>query len=257
MRARALGATSLVVGAAALVAWCGWASGFHRTSAAAEVTWLCSLGAVLAVDLALRRGHAGRRSRERRGPVVPPWPRPGHGGSRRALVGTAPWALLLVVALAWDLLGLDSGPHEYHLTLSALSQAYRPLDAGLLLCWMLVGVGYQVARVRGRRPGSGTAGSSPTTDPPRPLDRGGVAWGAGGVGHGFAPGLLLPQRPAVGVAFWLAVPAAAVVVDQLARRSGGRIATAEEFVRFVSTSPVANAVCVAAWVLAGFHLFAR
>ena len=53
-----------------------------------------------------------------------------------------------MVALAWDVLGIDTGPHEYHLTISALAQAYRPLNAALLLVWMLAGVGYGAARAR-------------------------------------------------------------------------------------------------------------
>ena len=65
-----------------------------------------------------------------------------------ALRGVAPWILLVVVALAWDVLGIDTGPHQYHLTISALAQAYRPLNAALLLTWMLAGVGYEAARAR-------------------------------------------------------------------------------------------------------------
>ena len=61
------------------------------------------------------------------------------------------------VALAWDVLGIDTGPHQYHLTISALAQAYRPLNAALLLVWMLVGVGYEAARVRAPIDGAGAA----------------------------------------------------------------------------------------------------
>jgi hypothetical protein len=43
----------------------------------------------------------------------------------------------------------------------------------------------------------------------------------------------------------------------VARRSGGTVATAEEFVRFISTSTVANLLLIAAWAFAGYHLFAR
>ena len=76
-------------------------------------------------------------------------------------------------------------------------------------------------------------------------------------GHHAVPALLLPQSPPVGVAFWVAVPVAAVLIDLTARRSGGRRADAEEFVRFVSTSTVANVALIAAWLFAGYHLFAR
>ena len=70
------------------------------------------------------------------------------GGSGPALRGVAPWLVLIVVLIAWEILGIDTGPHQYHLTISALAQAYRPLNAGLLLVWMLVGIGYEAARVR-------------------------------------------------------------------------------------------------------------
>jgi hypothetical protein len=72
-----------------------------------------------------------------------------------------------------------------------------------------------------------------------------------------APALLLPASPAAGVAFWVALPVAGVLLDVVARRTNGQVATAEEFVRFVSTSSVANVALIAAWVFAGYHLFAR
>ena len=58
-----------------------------------------------------------------------------------------PWLILVLVAVAWDVLGIDTGPHQYHLTISALAQAYRPLNAALVLFWILAGVGYEMARV--------------------------------------------------------------------------------------------------------------
>ena len=107
-----------------------------------------SLGAVLLVDLALWRGKTGRRLAWRLEPARDPWPRIDRGGPGPALRGVAPWLMLLLVTLAWDVLGIDTGPHQYHLTISALAQAYRPLNAALLLVWMLVGIGYEAARVR-------------------------------------------------------------------------------------------------------------
>ena len=190
-------------------------------------------------------------------PVRAPWPRPGRGGGRRALKGVAPWLALCAVVLAWDVLGLDTGPHHYHLTISALSQAYRPLNAALLLVWMLVGIGYEVALARSPVPDPDPAigrAQDPETHEP------GVALGAGLVtfgGHPAAPSLLLPSSPPVGVAFWVAVPIAALLLDLLARRSDGRLANAEELIRFVSASMAARIVLVAAWVFAGYHLFAR
>jgi hypothetical protein len=80
--------------------------------------------------------------------------------------------------------------------------------------------------------------------------------GSVGAHHGGAA-LLLPQSPPVGVAFWVLVPVAAVVIDWAARRSDGRRARAEEFIRFISTSLLANYALTAVWVFAGYHLFAR
>jgi hypothetical protein len=50
---------------------------------------------------------------------------------------------------------------------------------------------------------------------------------------------------------------AGFVIDQVARRSGGRFATSGDFVRFVSTSLPAKILLIAAWTFAGYHLFAR
>ena len=75
------------------------------------------------------------------------------GGSRRASHGVArvaPWLGVIVVAAAWDVLGIDTGPHEYHLTISALSSLTAPSNTLLLLVWMTVGIGYAAAG-RGRR----------------------------------------------------------------------------------------------------------
>jgi hypothetical protein len=246
----------LVVAGVALCAWCGWVSGYHRTTTPAEVTWVITLVAVALVDLALWRGKTGARFGWHLEPVADPWPRPGRGGTGPALRGVAPWLVLLVVVLVWEILGIDSGPHQYHLTISALAQAYRPLNAGLVLVWVLVGIGYQAARVRAPVDGIGTGEGEPDPD----ASERGAALAATMVslgGHHAAPALLLPQSPPVGVAFWVAVPVAAVLIDLAARRSSGRRANAGEFVRFVSTSAVANVVLVAAWVFAGYHLFAR
>ena len=76
-------------------------------------------------------------------------------------------------------------------------------------------------------------------------------------GHPVVPGLLLPSSPAAGVAFWIAVPIAALLVDLAARRSHGRVASAEELARFISTPLAANVALIAVWVFAGYHLFAR
>jgi hypothetical protein len=245
-------------GAVALCAWCGWVSGFHRSTTAAEITWLCSLAAVLAVDLALWRGRRRMRFGWHLEPGANPWPRPDRGRGRLALLGLAPWIALFFVALTWDVLALDTGPRLHHLTISALAQAYRPLNAALLLVWMLAGVGYAAARARSPNGAPRITSARAHADPEAPAP--GSALGAALVtvgGHRFDPALLLPSSPPLGVAFWVALPIACLLVDLAARRSHGRMANLEELVRFVSTPMAANVVLVAAWVFAGYHLFAR
>jgi hypothetical protein len=250
---------AIAMAAVALCAWCGWVSGFHRTTPGAETSWACTAAAVLVFDVALWLGSQDGRIGLHVRPVPDPWPRPGRGGPRLALRGVAPWLALIAVVVAWEVLGIDTGPDQYHLTISALAQAYRPLNAALLLVWALVGVGYEAARVRapaalrgvtdrrqgdaGTAPGSGTCAAFAAT-------------GSLGAHHG-PTALLLPQSPGTGIAFWVAVPLAALLIDASARPSSGRRATAEEFVRFISTAWPANVALVAAWGFAGYHLFAR
>jgi hypothetical protein len=240
----------------ALCVWCGWASGFHRTTPGAEITWLVAAGAVVAFDVALWRVRSGGSGGLRLQPVSDPWPRRGPGGSEQALRGVASWLGFIAVIVAWEILGIDTGPHQYHLTISALAQAYRPLNAALLLVWVLVGVGYEAARVRTPVdwPGGWRHGGPPKIRGDGPAFA--VAVRSFGT-HQGTTGLLLPQSPGAGVAFWVAVPMAAVLIDAAARRSAGRRATAEEFVRFISTARPANLALIAAWGFAGYHLFAR
>lgn len=248
---------ALLGGGAALAVWCGWVSGFHRSTAAAEVTWVVSLAFVVAVAVAFWLGRRGGRVGWHLGVAADPWPRPGRGGGR-ALGGVAPWLVVIVVAAAWDVLGIDTGTHEAHLTISALAQLYRPLNALLLLVWMLVGIGYAAVRARApaRRADASAGDRGVASDR---MERGAFSGALAvptGV-HSLAPALLLPSNRTVGVVFWLALLVVAVAVDVVARRSAGRVATAEEFARFISTAWLANVALVAAWAFAGYHLFAR
>jgi hypothetical protein len=177
-------------------------------------------------------------------------------------VGAAPWLGLIVITLAWDVLALDTPPRRYHLTISALSQAYRPLNAFLLLVWLGVGVGYGVTRARAPSVPLRTAAPPPDAAPDAPhacvvgLATATVSRHPSLAGAAF-PGLLLPQVPGVGVAFWVAVPLAAGAIDLAARRSDGRMANAEEFLRFITTATWAKVALAAGWGFAGYHLFAR
>jgi hypothetical protein len=245
-----------VLFAVALGAWCGWASGFHQSTTGAFATWAASLAGVVAIDLLLWRGRGHRRLAWAVSPAEQHWPRPGQGGPRRALLGVAPWLVLFLAILAWELLGIDTPPKQIHLTISALAQEFRPLDAALLLLWILVGIGYGVTRARAptlSRPASGL-GRGHSQDGSASA----VAVAAVSVGHLTPiPALLLPQDRAVGVAFWLAVIVVAMFVDFTARRSRGRVATGEEFLRLISGPPVARFFLIVAWTFGGWHLFAH
>ncbi len=71
------------------------------------------------------------------------------------------------------------------------------------------------------------------------------------------PALLLPSSRPVGLLFWGAACLAGVVIDQAARRTQGRFATAGDLVRFTSKTLLARILLIAAWTFAGYHLFAR
>ena len=238
----------LVVGGVALCAWSGWVSGFHTDSAAAVATWCVSIALVIGIDTALWWERHRREAGNLPLSLAEPWPPPGGGGTGRALHGLSPWLILIAVAAGWDVLGIDTGPHQAHLTISALAQAFRPVHATLLLLWLLVGLGYGVARAR-----------TPRTPPPA-LPTGQPALASLLVplhGRSATPALLLPSSRPVGLLFWSAACVAGIVIDQAARRSQGTFATAGDFVRFVSTSLPARILLIAAWAVAGFHLFAR
>jgi hypothetical protein len=240
----------LVSSGVVLCAWCAWASQFHRSSSSARIAWACSLVAVVVADLLLWQGRCGRQPGVRLDAVGQPWPRPG-SSNRTVVFGVMPWVAGALVALTWDVLGLDTSRRQPHLTISALTQAYRPMNAATLLVWMLVGIGYGVARAR--------APVVPGETPPRA----GAAGEAGqphllfGRGPVSGPALLLPASRGAGVVFWVGLVIYAVLVDIVARRSGGRLANAEEVVRFVTRSTVANVALVVGWMYAGYHLFAH
>lgn len=242
-----------------LVAWCGWVSGFHPSSTAAEITWVVSLAFVVTVAVAFWRGRQGADFGWNLGCASQPWPRAGGGGPRSALTGVGPWLGVIVIATAWDALGIDTGPHEFHLTISALSQQYRSLDVLLLFVWMMVGIGYAAARARAPVEGNRPEASSGRRF--RADGQSGATLCAVGAtpsgGHALTPALLLPSNRPIGVVFWVGLLVVAVAVELLARRSAGRVATAEEFARFISTATPANIALIAAWAFAGYHLFAR
>ena len=144
----------------------------------AEITWLISTR---------RSGHGGPGlpawdERARLGwhlePVTDPWPRPGRGGSRRALVGVAPWLVLIGIALAWDVLGLDTGPRSYHLT---VSRSRRPTGRSMPPssssgCWRGSASARPGPGHPSRYPGSRRRERAPDQTPPVQDPRSARAW---------------------------------------------------------------------------------
>ncbi len=136
----------------------------------------------------------------------------------------------------------------------ALALAFRPFDAALFFTWILLGVGYGVARARTPRPAPVDAEAAPA---PRPSVGAIPVGSALGRHPDLVPALLLPGSRAVGVAFWLAVVVACSVIELVARRSDGRVASAGELAWLISAPPFVNVVLVVAWAYAGWHLFAH
>ena len=240
------------------LAWCGWASAFRAGTRDGQWSWLVSLLLVLLAALAVRLG----RSRHRLGGHVeaarPSWPGPETGGTRRALAATAPWLVLGVIVLAWEILGIDTGRHEPHLTISALSLAFRPLRAAMLAVWMGVGVCFALARARSAD-GRANRRNRGGPDSSRAAGAAGVALAAGRLAGraGSVLALLEGRSRAVGVGFWVGVLLCAAGIELAARRSGGRIASFEDLLAFLSRPLAARIALVAAWTYAGWHLFAH
>lgn len=300
-----------------LLAWCGWASAYRAGTNGGKVIWAVSLAVVAVVgvvaDGAWRRGH-----RQWVAPrPVPAWPAPERADGRRSVLrGMAPWLVLALVVVAWEALGIDTGRHQPHLTLSALTLAFRPMRAATLAVWTGLGLGFVAVRLRaravpdakrprGRRLSPGTphaavvlgallvgtvvalhrsvlsargvrSGVAARVASPvliaRGAPSGAVARVAGsvparvistataGLGlarHGFLLGLLEGDSRAVGVGFWIGVVVVAGALEVMARRSAGRLCTFEQLLRWISEPVLAEVVTIAAWVYAGWHLFAH
>jgi hypothetical protein len=240
------------------LAWCGWASQYKAFTTGGKITWGISLAAVVVVAGLLFAGRRGwRLGIPVRAPQAP-WPRPGRGGAGPAFAGTWPWLALTLCILAWEILGLDTGPHQPHLTISALVLFARPLRAATLWTWMAVGCGFAWARARAaglrEEPGAPELGAArPPVENRASRGRAPQVPGA----SAMVVGLLLPHVRAAGYAFWGCVVAAGVGLHLLGRRSGGRRADFEELLRFISRPAWARVLLIIAWTYAGWHLFAH
>ena len=248
-------------GVAALCVWCGWASGFDHSTVGALTTWAASLGGVVVIDVWWWRSQRGRWPGLRRpadaGPAGQPPPQVRRSATARR---TWPWWALVVVVVAWEALGIDTGRRSAHLTVSALAQAFRPMHAALLAAWILVGLAFGAIRARADEPeGAAASPAGPPTPALGALGVGAAASARGAAGPLGHPGvaLLLPDDRAAGVAFWVGVLVVAVLLEVGARRWPASLAGAAEMVRLVSGPPVARVLLVVAWTYAGWHLFAH
>lgn len=202
-------------------------SGYHRGTLGAAVTFLISIATVVTY-----RATA---------------PCPGRAQWRHMEGSNWPWALVGLVVLTWELLGLDTGKGT-HLTLSGLTQAIRPLSAVTMMIWLLVGLRCALERRQPKRASS----------KPAPTDVLGATTGWSLHLHMASPGLValaLPSSRSVGVCFWIAAGVGSLGLEIWARRSGGRVATANEVLSFGCRSQIGQFLVVAAWVIAGYHLF--
>lgn len=265
-----------VIGACAFAAWCGWASAFHTGTWDARITWWISTLTVMGAWAAIRTGRVrGLRARRSGAPSAAgacatpgtavhvgsdPWAAP--APLRRAW----PWVVLAVVVVVWEALGIATGPHEPHLTISALSQAFRPIHAALLATWM--GVGMLWVAVTGAEDqvdqreaeagpppaqGLGALVAAPAWAPL--LHAGARGWG--GVGSSLGLGVLLGSSRAVGVGFWLGVVGVAVLIDAAARWGSWSHLTFVGLLQLLWARPVVRAVAIIAWLGAGWHLFSH
>ncbi len=148
-----------------LSAWCGdEVSAFHRTTAAAIAT--CGIFARCGdhggLRGALRRGTRGKRFGSHLRPVDDPWPRPGQGGGRLALGACAVIALFAaaITGTCWASTQARTVPPHHQ----CAGPGLRPLNAALLLAWMLAGIGYR--RQGPRAPLSGHRRPDPAADTP-------------------------------------------------------------------------------------------
>jgi len=288
---------------AAGLAWCGWASAFAAGTRAGQAVWAVSLAGVVVADLVI----SWVPERQGVSPSTPASDTAAAGSVRRTspqpeAVGCSwaaawPWVAMLVVVVVWEILGIDTGPHQPHLTLSALTLAFRGMRAATLTVWIALGIGFALVRRRVRtdrgfdrrqlpdrhlRPGGAgrirntgsvrrPGGGSLIVAPAIALGARGTAAGfggsgfagsgsgarLGGSGFGVLLALLLGDSRAVGVGFWIGVVVCGLLVELAARRLRAGIATFETVLRTVTGPPVARIVAVGAWVYAGWHLFAH
>lgn len=286
MRASAL----LAGGGCLLAAWCGWASAFHTGTWDARITWWISTSTVLGAWVLVRAVHVGATQEHR--PGVPATGAVDHGGRHLSpgstktppLLGAVwPWIVLTMVVVVWEALGIATGPHQPHLTISALSQAFRPIHAALLATWMVVGLLWVVVTGRGsrrfaggephqRRLARGTGQSAQAPDRGNGHRRQALGIATLGAvrtgprlaasrelsgGGSIALGVLLGSSRAVGVGFWLGVVGAACAIDAIARFGPGTYCTFTGLLRMLWVQPVVRTVVVIAWLGAGWHLFSH
>jgi hypothetical protein len=129
------------------MAYAGFASAYHRSTWPARFTYafpaLIFLVLLVTVPRQRRQQAAAWFFCGTRGGREPHWPSPALS-KRELLITVAPWIAIFVIVVTWEILALLTPPHQNHLTISALSQAYRPFHALLFLVWLSSGAGYLV-----------------------------------------------------------------------------------------------------------------
>ena len=204
--------------------WCGFVSGFHRSTAAAVATWCVSFLAVIGSTGCSTVIGAASNSRSS------PCPQTELAGPSRCRPRQNPsWHFAVASPPPRDR-RLGGARHRHRPAFRSLDdqrprESYRAIDAALLFVWILVGIGYGIMRPR-----------TPADDgsSPRDANDAGVASSSAAIAVAMRPetpvlGVLLPNNRAAGVTFWVGSVGTCVLADVTARvheratRDRGRI----------------------------------
>ena len=127
--------------------YAGFASAYPRSTWPARFTYafptLIFLILLATIPRQRRQQAAAWFFHGAKGGKEPHWPRRPLS-KKEVMVQLSPWMIVFVAVVTWEILALLTPPNQHHLTISALSQAYRPFHALLFLAWLGSGAGYLV-----------------------------------------------------------------------------------------------------------------